>query len=68
MTRESMKTRLLATTLLFGVSGGMWASAIAQDASSDDPVVISEEADDEEATLDRVLVTGSRIKLSLIHI
>ena len=57
-----MKTRLLATTLLFGVSGGMWASAIAQDTSSDDPVVISEEADDEEATLDRVLVTGSRIK------
>ena len=62
MTRESMKTKLLATTLLVGMSGGIWSSAaIAQDTSSDDPVVISEEADD-EATLDRVLVTGSRIK------
>ena len=62
MTRESMKTKLLATTLLVGMSGGIWSSAaIAQDTSSDDPVVISEESDD-EATLDRVLVTGSRIK------
>jgi outer membrane receptor protein involved in Fe transport len=56
-----MKTRLLATTLLVGMSGGLWSSAaIAQDAS-DEPVVITEE-EDAEARLERVQVTGSRIK------
>lgn len=61
MTRESMKTKLLATTLLVGMSGGIWSSAaIAQDAA-DEPVVVTEEQDD-EARLERVLVTGSRIK------
>jgi len=61
VTRESMKTKLLATTLLVGMSGGLWSSAaIAQDAS-DEPVVITEE-EDAEALLERVQVTGSRIK------
>ena len=64
MTRESMKTKLLATTLLVGMSGGIWSSAaIAQDTSSDDPVVISEEEEEDDVTeLDRVTITGSRLR------
>ena len=62
MTGESIKTKLLATTLLVGLSGGIWAgAAVAQDA--DDPIVV-EQADDEDgaAVQEKVTVTGSRIK------
>lgn len=62
MTGESIKTKLLATTLLVGLSGGIWAgAAVAQDA--DDPVVV-EQADDEDdaAVQEKITVTGSRIK------
>lgn len=62
MTGESIKKKLLATTLLVGLSGGVWAgAALAQ--ASDDPVVVEQaDEDDGAAVQERVLVTGSRIK------
>ena len=62
MTGESIKTKLLATTLFVGLSGGIWAgAAVAQDA--DDPIVVEQADDDEDAAVqERVVVTGSRIK------
>ena len=61
MTGESIKTKLLATTLLVGLSGGIWAgAAVAQDA--DDPIVVEQADDDDAAVQERVVVTGSRIK------
>ena len=65
MTGESIKNKLLATTLLVGLSGGIWASAaMAQD--TDAPVVVEETDDDEddEAVQERVVVTGSRLRRS----
>ncbi|MEO9969601.1 MAG: TonB-dependent receptor [Hyphomonadaceae bacterium] len=64
MTRQSMRTKLLATTLLVGMSGSVWASAaVAQDTSSDDPVVISETDDEDGVSVqERVVVTGSRLR------
>ncbi|MEL6322730.1 MAG: TonB-dependent receptor plug domain-containing protein, partial [Pseudomonadota bacterium] len=56
-----MKTKLLATTLLFGLSGGVWAgAAIAQDADGDVVEVVNET--EEEAVQERIVVTGSRLR------
>jgi len=62
VTGESIKTKLLATTLLVGLSGGIWAgAATAQDA--DAPVTVSNNADEDEAAVQKtVTVTGSRIR------
>ena len=64
MTGESIKKKLLATTLLVSLSGGIWAgAAVAQE--SDDPVVIEaedDEDDDDAAVQERVVVTGSRLR------
>ena len=63
MTGESIKKKLLATTLLVGLSGGIWAgAAVAQE--TDDPVVVQTEddEDDDEAVQERVIVTGSRLR------
>lgn len=63
MTGESIKKKLLATTLLVGLSGGIWAgAAIAQE--TDDPVVVQTEddEDEEDAVQERVVVTGSRLR------
>ena len=66
MTGESIKKKLLATTLLVSLSGGIWAgAAVAQE--SDDPVVIEaedDEDDDDAAVQERVVVTGSRLRRS----
>ena len=63
MTRESMKTKLLATTLLFGLSGGIWgAAATAQDADADQPVSTVVEEEDGASVQERVVVTGSRLR------
>ena len=63
MSRISMKKGLFATSILAGVSGGLWGAALAQDAPpADDAVVVIEEDDDEdESRQERVVVTGSRI-------
>lgn len=61
MTRESLKTKLLATTLLVGLSGGIWSAAATAQETDDAPVVV-DAADDEEATQATVTVTGSRIR------
>lgn len=62
MTGESIKKKLLATTLLVGMSGGIWSSAaIAQDTDGD-PVVVEQAGDEDTAVQERVLVTGSRIR------
>ena len=62
VTGESMKKKLLATTLFMGLSGSIWAgAALAQDTdNADAPVVVSEDEDD--ALQERVVVTGSRIQ------
>ena len=63
MANETLKKRLLATSLFMGLSGGLWSAALAQDAPpADEPLVIEEEDEDEdEARQERVVVTGSRI-------
>ena len=63
MTGESIKKKLLATTLLVGLSGSIWASAaVAQDTDAPVSTVVTEETDEDTAVQERVLVTGSRIK------
>ena len=61
MTGESIKKKLLATTLLVGLSGGIWAgAAVAQE--TDEPVVVQQEDEDDGAAVqDTVVITGSRI-------
>lgn len=63
MTGESIKNKLLATTLLVGLSGGIWASAaVAQE--TDAPVVVEQADDEDEAVQEKIVVTGSRIRRS----
>lgn len=62
MTRESMKTKLLATTLFVGVSGGLWAGAAMAQDTDEAPVAVSTADAEGEAVQDRVIVTGSRLR------
>ena len=61
MTQQIWKKKLLATTLMAGFAGTMWAgAAIAQDAENDDvPTVIEEVDDEDEARQEKVVVVGS---------
>ncbi|MEO0981399.1 MAG: TonB-dependent receptor [Pseudomonadota bacterium] len=59
MNGESIKKRLLATTLFAGLAGGTWSAALAQEAEEDETIVVAET--DEQMTQERVIVTGSRI-------
>lgn len=63
MANENIKKRLLASSLFMGLSGGIWSAAMAQDAPTegDDPIVIEEEDEGDEARQEKVVITGSRI-------
>lgn len=61
MSEHKTKRGLLATSMLFGISGGLWApAAIAQEAD-DAPVAVVQE-EEGEARQDLVVITGSRIQ------
>lgn len=62
MTRESMKTKLLATTLFVGVSGGLWAGAAIAQETDEAPVAVPTADAEDESVQDRVVVTGSRLQ------
>ncbi len=62
MTRESMKTKLLATTLFVGVSGGLWAGAAIAQETDEAPVAVPTADAEDESVQDRIVVTGSRLQ------
>ncbi len=68
MERSSMKKGLLATSLLAGLTGSIWSSALAQETDTSEPAltVIEEEDEDEgdEARQDTITVIGSRLNRS----